>query len=234
MPYDPHVGPFPAALAYADFVPLLGRVAFPDVCCDLVLAGGTIYVNGPEVRSQPNPFDGLRFEMLRIDPFVMRRWLGIPLAGLVNKLVPLAEINPSLAALAGDLVGRCGFPTSLTLQRSLSEARSDPIEHVARLLGRGMPVSHAANAIDVSERQLERRFADELGMTPRTWKAAIRFRSAAMAARRGATLADAAISGGYADQAHFTRAARQLTGLTPRALIAQHVGIVQDAEVGSF
>jgi AraC-like DNA-binding protein len=39
-------------------------------------------------------------------------------------------------------------------------------------------------------------------------------------ARAGATLADTAANLGFADQSHMTHVVKQLTGLTPRRLVA--------------
>ncbi|MCW2993690.1 MAG: DNA-binding protein, partial [Conexibacter sp.] len=43
----------------------------------------------------------------------------------------------------------------------------------------------------------------------------MRLRAAAEALRDGRSIADAALSGGFADQAHLTRWMREMMGLTP-------------------
>lgn len=224
----------PAAVAYADFAPPPGRVAFPDVCCDLLVIDGRCYLSGPELRSQPNEFPTGRRELLRIDPFAMRDWLRMPLVEVANRTILLADIDRDLAARMETLIEQKNLRATLASANPPASTGLDRLELAARLVGGGWAVEAAAGAINISSRQLERMFNRELGMSPRLWRSIIRFRAAALAARRGASLAQAASLGGYADQAHFSRASRALTGKTPRAFIAQHVGIVQDAEIGRF
>ncbi|MDX3901359.1 MAG: helix-turn-helix domain-containing protein [Sphingobium sp.] len=173
--------------------------------------------------------------MLRIDPFAMRDWLGKPLGEIVNCTIALADVDRRLANQVEAATNQRGLRTAfMTADPSSPTKRRGRIEVAARLVGGGCSVEAAAGAVNLSARQLERLFHRELGMSPRQWRSIIRFRAAALAARRGTGLAEAAIIGGYADQAHFTRASKALTGKTPRALIAQHVGIIQDAEIGRF
>jgi methylphosphotriester-DNA--protein-cysteine methyltransferase len=47
----------------------------------------------------------------------------------------------------------------------------------------------------------------------------VRLRRAAEALRAGQSLADAAITAGFADQAHLTRRMREMMGLTPAAVL---------------
>jgi AraC-like DNA-binding protein len=71
----------------------------------------------------------------------------------------------------------------------------------------------------VSRRQLERNFAHWIGTSPRHLAQVARLQSVSRHARSGGGLADVAAASGYADQAHMTRAVRQLTGLTPRQFV---------------
>ncbi|MBB5079088.1 helix-turn-helix domain-containing protein [Nonomuraea endophytica] len=58
----------------------------------------------------------------------------------------------------------------------------------------------------------------QLGMPLSRWRIWVRLRRAAEAMRAGQSPADAAIAGGFADQAHFTRRLREMMGLTPAAV----------------
>ena len=71
----------------------------------------------------------------------------------------------------------------------------------------------------VSRRQLERHFAHWLGTSPRHLAQVARLQAVSRHAQLGASLAEIAAHAGYADQAHMTRAVRQLTGLTPRLFV---------------
>ncbi|MFI9550722.1 helix-turn-helix domain-containing protein [Nonomuraea endophytica] len=58
----------------------------------------------------------------------------------------------------------------------------------------------------------------QLGMPLSRWRIWVRLRRAAEAMRAGQSPAAAAITGGFADQAHFTRRLREMMGLTPAAV----------------
>lgn len=75
------------------------------------------------------------------------------------------------------------------------------------------------------ERELQRACQAWLGMTPKTFLRIERMWAARSAIQRGIPLAIVAAEHGYADQAHLTREARQLLGMTPRELAA---GNLQD------
>ncbi len=68
------------------------------------------------------------------------------------------------------------------------------------------------------ERELQRTCRTWLGMTPKAFLRIERMWAARSAIRCGIPLAIVAAEHGYADQAHLTREARQLLGITPRAL----------------
>jgi methylphosphotriester-DNA--protein-cysteine methyltransferase len=94
-------------------------------------------------------------------------------------------------------------------------------------------VRAAAAATALSDRQLERLMHERIGVTPKLLTRLARFRRAVTAAWCGAPLTAAATAHGYADQSHFTREVRALTGHSPRALLATlpppaDVGSVQD------
>jgi AraC-like DNA-binding protein len=72
--------------------------------------------------------------------------------------------------------------------------------------------------VDLTRRQLERLFRDQVGLAPKRLMSIRRLHRALQAleqadeARPGAI---AAVAGGYADQAHFVRECRAITGTTP-------------------
>lgn len=224
----------PAALGYADFVPVQGRVPFPDICCDLVWVRDELYITGPESRPKATAFPGERVRLLRLAPAVARAWLGVPLGLISNRQVALRDIDRRLDAPIRALAE---VDALIELQAATNrgpQPERTRLTAALAVLSRTRSVRSAATAIDLSERQLERLFAVELGVLPRECIRIMRFRAAGVAARRGACLADAAATAGFSDQAHFTRESVSFTGQTPRVLIRAHVGIVQDAEIGRF
>ena len=80
-------------------------------------------------------------------------------------------------------------------------------------------VSRLAGTIGLSERQLHRRCLDAFGYGPKMLDRVLWMNVALDHARAGLTLADVAVLTGYADQAHFTRDVKALTGLPPKILL---------------
>jgi AraC-like DNA-binding protein len=77
----------------------------------------------------------------------------------------------------------------------------------------------------LSFRQLRHRFTEELGISPRGYLRWRRLRRAIGSIERGASLTDAAIDGGFADGAHFSRVFKAQFGLAPsRALSSIRFG----------
>jgi AraC-like DNA-binding protein len=103
--------------------------------------------------------------------------------------------------------------------------RADPsdlrMRAAAALLDQGRSVADVANAIDLSARQLGRRFEARVGLGPKTFARVRRLQRASLLLRRGEPVSRAAVLAGYADQPHFTREASALAGTTPIGLAAE-------------
>jgi AraC-like DNA-binding protein len=82
-------------------------------------------------------------------------------------------------------------------------------------------VASMARELGLSERQLERRFLQRVGLTPKRYTALRRFERAVAAASTTSSLTDVALDAGYYDQAHFNREFRRLTGATPGAMLGR-------------
>lgn len=77
-----------------------------------------------------------------------------------------------------------------------------------------------AAAVGVSPQHLRVLARRQLGMPLTRWRVWTRLRRATEALQAGASLADAAVVAGFADQAHLTRQMREMMGLTPAAVAA--------------
>jgi AraC-like DNA-binding protein len=80
-------------------------------------------------------------------------------------------------------------------------------------------VSAIARGLGLSERQLERLFLSRVGVGPRRFASLLRFERAVALARTAPSLTEVAYGAGYADQSHFVREVRRLTGATPTAIL---------------
>jgi AraC-like DNA-binding protein len=96
------------------------------------------------------------------------------------------------------------------------DAASAAISLIDRLRGK-VTVRQLEEATGVSARHLERRFAERVGLSPKTACRIARFRTALALMSRRPTLrwADLAFSCGYFDQAHLIRDFRAFAGATP-------------------
>lgn len=84
--------------------------------------------------------------------------------------------------------------------------------------------------VGLSPRQLQRRFAERVGLSPKLAARIARFGHAASLLReRRWTGARVAAAAGYHDQPHMTRDFHALAGLSPSAYLAERVASVQDA-----
>lgn len=80
-----------------------------------------------------------------------------------------------------------------------------------------IPVEGLATALSISGRQLERKFNQELGLSPKVFCRVTRFRQAKflLESLSEPTGCDLAYACGYYDQTHFIRDFRLFTGQTP-------------------
>lgn len=200
------------------------RLALPDTSLDLAWVNGRIDVFGPMTLARPSRYTvGTRVTLLSVDPATATEWLGLPLSELTDLVVDLRDIHAERAkgleaefeaGTVGKSVGK-GVPTSSRATVAMAA------------LVRGATVADVARKVNLSERQLTRSFHDILGLHPKRFQRISRLRRSVIAAKAGMSLVEAAIEGDYADQAHFTREVKALTGATPRAILP-NVGNVQD------
>ncbi len=158
----------------------------------------------------------------------LARLAGVPLAALGDVVVRLEDVLGDAAfALGGRLVeasdaeARFDLLDAFLLERL---ARSPAVEPaLARAfdhLSGGGRVTALAEDWGWSRKRLARWFRDATGMRPAQFAGLARFErlTATIQAEAGSPLAELAVAGGYADQAHMTHEVRRLAGMTPGEL----------------
>ncbi|WP_416874627.1 helix-turn-helix domain-containing protein [Kitasatospora sp. SC0581] len=81
------------------------------------------------------------------------------------------------------------------------------------------PLEGLAARVGLSPQRLRALARRQLGVPLARWRSWQRLSRAALALGEGCSLAQAALAGGFADQAHLTRWMRELTGLTPSQVL---------------
>jgi transcriptional regulator GlxA family with amidase domain len=170
----------------------------------------------------------------RLEPAGLHRVLAIPQDRLVGQIVDLEAVwgawtrqtAEQVAATADAASALDAFARALDALVASSTTPDLPIEAaVARLQQTGGTASIAklAGDLGLGRRQLERRFRDRVGLSPRLFGRIIRFQRAfdPLGHEAGAMVAARC---GYADQAHLVREVRRFAGRTP-TLLAEAEGL---------
>lgn len=212
----------------------------PDGCIDiLVLDDGRAQVVGTMrtaivTPAQARPVIGIRFrpgEAARLLPAAPREltdgatalgdlW-GDDALPLQDALGRLLDESASRRLGPDAILQRARATIEGALRRRLAAHGAAVDRHVraaASLLHAGASVREVAARVALSERQLTRRFTDRVGIPPKKFARIMRLQRAAGQLAAGTSPAETATLAGYADQAHFTREASELAGITPGSL----------------
>lgn len=165
-------------------------------------------------------------------PLGARRFFGIPMHELADRMVTLDEVlGPNGNALRErlgqetDWGRRLGLIERYIVERMSTSpaAATDVSWAMARIASSGgrFRVAAIASEIGCSRKHLAARFADQVGIGPKAVSRIVRFNRAERLSHEVERIgwADLAAECGYADQAHLVREFRDLAGATPAALL---------------
>lgn len=218
-----------------------GLRILPDGCIDIVWIGDqTLTVAGPDTAANVAGLPegtltvGIRFRTGRAPGF-----LGVRADELTNRSVDLADVWGGDASVISDQLACASTVEAkeaileeavlfrLATARQPHPDLTSAVEVIAAAPS-GARVGDLSRELNVSERQLRRRFDEAVGYGPKTLGRVLRFRHFLSLVEDGhMPIAQAAAEAGYADQPHLTRECHDLAGLTPAELVA--VRNVQDA-----
>jgi AraC-like DNA-binding protein len=157
--------------------------------------------------------------------------LGVPMRELAERSDPLAEfLGPRDAELAERLHAAPHWPARfallderltawLTPRREQDGLVSQAWWRLQRRPGR-LRIGSLADELGVSRRYLELGFRRQIGLSPATVARVARIQHSLHLLAIGSTLPRTAVDSGYADQPHFNREVRTMTGVTPTELCA--------------
>jgi AraC-like DNA-binding protein len=210
--------------------PPTGRRLLPDGRIDLVwMAGVGVGVSGPRTRylALPEGEHVLAFGA-SFHPGAAPYLLRTPASELVDGRVLLDAMDPRLASRLDDRLGHArdarealaAFGRELSRRLAGVPPPREGVREAVRLLAEtDATVAEAAARTFVSERALQRRFAQDVGYGPKTLQRVLRFQRFLRALHgTDADLAGAAALAGYADQSHLSRETRRLADLSPLQL----------------
>jgi AraC-like DNA-binding protein len=207
----------------------------PDACADIVWIGERAPVlAGPATHSVTVELPaGSIILGARLHPGFAASILGFPALEAQDQEIPLGDLGPGWKRLFDGLSDRPA-PQRLAfveagLARRLAQCPATDrlvvaaVDWLARHpAGR---VRELSRRLEISPRQLQRRFSAGVGYGPKTFQRVLRFQRALSLAHQGSgaglDLASLAAESGYADQAHMTREVQALGGGAPSALFAR-------------
>ncbi|MEM7234283.1 MAG: helix-turn-helix transcriptional regulator [Planctomycetota bacterium] len=223
---------------------------FPDGCTEIVLHRRGVmnkrHEDGhwrPQARSliagqlenylELSPDGATDLFAVRFEPFGLARFLPVPAWELRDLQVDVRELNQPLA----DVLDRHSEQTTTTetlVQAVETELRKladiskeiDPLlESAATLIearGGNVSMDDLLGRTGYSARQLERRFRDQLGLSPKKLARVVRFQRLLDAASNcdEPDWSALSIDCGYYDQPHMIREFKSFTGVSPAAHFA--------------
>lgn len=206
----------------------------PDGCVDLFVGSrGDVMIAGPATTFYDLPPDkGCVLAGLRLRPGAAAALIGPPASEFTDRRVLLDSIFGVRSTLMAEIVLAATTPSQrvAALEDLLTGylAGAEPLVDTAvtRAIGimrrhPGRPVSSLAAAVDLSERQLRRRFETAVGYGPKRFGRILRFqRLLDLIHTHGARArwAELAIEANYADQPHMINECLALAGVSPVAL----------------
>jgi len=165
---------------------------------------------------------------VRFHPSAIKELWGIDAHELTNQRISVVELAdfPSIDMIStkGSFVDIVRvFSDYLTSKAATVKHQNDLLRHCIRNIKDhvgNITVKALCSKYNISERQLERKFLQIIGVTPRHYIKTCRFQDALAQVMRNPnkSLTEIAHQLGYFDQAHFIKQVKELSGLSPKVL----------------
>ncbi|KUJ53795.1 hypothetical protein ACZ90_66620 [Streptomyces albus subsp. albus] len=185
----------------------------------------------PKVLGHAGSMEGVAICVL---PWTAYTLFGASMGDLADSVVDAsAVLGPRIRHLAEAMSEATGWPDRFsildqTLLRwtalaAASREPAPPVLHAWDVLTRTagtVPIRELAAGIGWSQRQLEIRFRDQIGLSPKRLARVLRLNRSISVLSKGSSQTEAAITCGFYDQAHLTREFKALTGMPPGRFLA--------------
>ncbi|MEU1054270.1 helix-turn-helix domain-containing protein [Streptomyces sp. NPDC005876] len=195
---------------------------------------------GPHTSARTGEHDGrLSGVEVAFAPWAAFTLFGTALQPLANEAVGLHELLSTRADdLTDALASAVGWRDRFALLDTVlwEWARRGP-EHSARVAWAWQELARKAGAVPIpalarragwSQRQMEKRFREQIGLTPKTTARVFRLQRALQLLVSGLSSAEVAVLAGYHDQAHFGHECKAMTGHAPCRFLARRAAGGQD------
>lgn len=202
----------------------------PDGCVDLVYVhtqgnlGWYAFGTTTLVTQQPLINQATYFG-IRLRPGKARLLVDNPLAQLTDHSQPIDL--PLVPQPDGDFSAICDqasdFLSSLRISTSYAtDTVQAAIQKIQKAQGT-LSVKQIARDLAISERQLNRLFIQDVGVSPKVFSRINRFQHVYQRLQHQdiSSLSSLALDAGYTDQAHFCRDFKAITGKTPKTYLAK-------------
>lgn len=156
--------------------------------------------------------------------------LGVPASELTGQSAALTDLLPArdVERLHAQVLEARSTAAKVALVErflvALPFARDARISHALEWLegsaAESARVAAVARRLGLSERQLERRMLERVGITPKRYATLRRWERVLQLLRTSASLTSVAHAAGYHDQSHFVHDFRRFTGTTPSNYLA--------------
>lgn len=205
----------------------------PDGCMDIVFdfSAGAVLVGAMRRARLVTPVRRPDLLGVRFRPGGLSTCFRLDAAAFTDNRLELSVIWPEARAIWNRL-GEAppAARVALLAAQLRSMRRSSPdalVRHcVQRIEATGGRLRMAALEKEANARQIERRFAAHVGLSPKRFARVVRFKNVMARLSHGTpNWADVAVDCGYADQPHLVREFKELSGLTP---VQAAVGNLQD------
>jgi AraC-like DNA-binding protein len=213
-----------------------GHRIFPDGCVDLIwVDDAPAMVIGPMTIGRMKFLrPGTRVTGVRFKPGRVQAWLGNDVSELADREVELSEfwnrrfepLDEAMRCLAGQRLDSAAISAALVPFRPETKSIEDQRLQFAVdkiLCSTEVRFDDLAHQVDLSSRHLRRVFNEAVGFGPKLLSRIVRLQRAIALFERTSesdrSLVRISLAAGYADQSHFNRDVKELTGAPPRVVL---------------
>ncbi|MEO0533971.1 MAG: helix-turn-helix domain-containing protein [Cyanobacteria bacterium P01_A01_bin.123] len=152
----------------------------------------------------PNPVSEFTNQSIALDNFFQSETKE-----LQERIIEADDIRLRILLVENFLLNRLSIPNRFSIAR-------EAVNMIAGANGQ-ITISEAARKLNISKRQFERIFLENVGVSPKKFGRIIRLNTAIKLFKRADSLTTLTYEAGYFDPSHLIRDFREFTGLSPKA-----------------